>query len=341
MKFKNFSILAVLALFAFSSALIVYFLSTPWSGRGSRTQVPMIADLETQIKDLGGFEIATGKNTLKVRPEAGTWVLASEDGFPADSAKVREFLLNVMEAKLVEPKTALKARHELLGLQDPAETGSNARLLKLTNQKGENIGEIILGRTMASTFEAPNGGTYVRKSGDDQTWLADRQIQAGLSLRDWVKTRLIDVPPSTIKKVRIELEGEAPFEIIRSEDEKQHQLSEMPSGKKLKYASSVDDIAEAVSLIEFKSVRKAGQTGELPVKGRAIFETDTGFKPQIEFRSDGTKTFVTVTVSGEGEAAKDVDDLKKVTAGWEFEVPQTELNGVLVKMSDLLEDAPA
>ncbi len=43
--------------------------------------------------------------------------------------------------------------------------------------------------------------------------------------------------------------------------------------------SAVDDVAEAISLIEFRNVRKAGTADALPVKGRATLETDSGYKP--------------------------------------------------------------
>jgi hypothetical protein len=166
-------------------------------------------------------------------------------------------------------------------------------------------------------------------------------MQAGLSLRDWVRTRLIDVSPEKIQSIRIEIEGEPPYEIKRAADGKQHELAEMPVGKKLKYVSAVDDVAEAVSLIEFRNVRKAGRADALPLKGRATFKTDTGYKPTIEFRSDGSKVWARVAGTGEGGAKADVEDLTRRADGWEFELPMTELNAVLVKMSDLVEDAPA
>ena len=96
---------------------------------------------------------------------------------------------------------------------------------------------------------ASKGGTYVRRPGDDQTWLADRPLQVGLSLRDWIKTRLIDLDVKSIKSIRIEREGEAAIDIKRSDDGTQHELAVMPAGKKLKYVSAVDDVAEAISLI--------------------------------------------------------------------------------------------
>ena len=134
-----------------------------------------------------------------------------------DEAKARELVLAATEARLVERKTALKDRHDLLGLGDHTAPGSNARLMRMLDAKGEVLGEIVLGRPAFDVMEASKGGTYVRRPGDDQTWLADRPLQVGLSLRDWIKTRLIDLDVKSIKSIRIEREGEAAIDIKRSE----------------------------------------------------------------------------------------------------------------------------
>jgi hypothetical protein len=235
----------------------------------------------------------------------------------------------------------MKDRHDLLGLSDYKAPGSNARLLRLLNADGNVLGEIILGRPAFDAMDASKGGTYVRRPAEDQTWLADRPLQVSLSVRDWVKTRLIDLDVKSITSIRIEREGEPPIDIRRSADGSQHELAAMPPGKKLKYVSAVDDVAEAISLIEFRNVRRTGRADQLPLQGRATFETENGFKPVIEFRGDGSKVWIRVSASGDGAAKQVADDLNARAAGWEFEVPQTELNAILVKLSDLIEDAPA
>jgi hypothetical protein len=103
----------------------------------------------------------------------------------------------------------------------------------------------------------------------------------------------------------------------------------------------VDDVAEAISLIEFRNVRKAVKADSLPLKGRASFETDSGFKPVIEFRGDASKVWIKVSATGTDASKVDADDIGARAEGWEFEVPQTELNAVLVKLADLVEDAPS
>ncbi|MEZ5901415.1 MAG: hypothetical protein R3D51_18195 [Hyphomicrobiaceae bacterium] len=122
-------------------------------------------------------------------------------------------------------------------------------------------------------------------------------------------------------------------------DKKTLMLSEIPSGTKLKYVNSVDDIIEAASLIEFKTVRKAGTGKSYPRVGKVTLENDKNLKVAIEYFSDGTTAFVTITPAGTGEGQKAASELASRTQGWEFEVPHEEVSGALHKRADLLEDA--
>jgi hypothetical protein len=341
MKPKHFATLAAAAAGSLLLAIITYLAAVPWTPDNSGAREAMLPGLAERSADLAAIEISREKETVRIANKDGKWVFETGEGYPVDEAKARELLLAASEARLVERKTALKDRHELLGLGDHTAPGSNARLLRMLDAKGSVLGEVVLGRPAYDMMEASKAGTYVRRPGNDQTWLADRPLQVSLSIRDWVKTRLIDRDVKSIKSVRIEREGEAPIEIKRSADGSQHELVTMPAGKQVRFVSAVDNVAEAISLIEFRQVRKAGKADSLPLKGRATFETDNGFKPTIEFRGDDSKVWIRLAATGTDGSKADVEDLNSRAAGWEFEVPQAELNAVLVKLSDLIEDAPA
>ena len=341
MKPKQFVILAAAAAVSLVAAVATYLAAVPWTAEDRGPREALMPALASRGSELAAIEISREKETVRLASKDGKWLYESGEGYPVDEAKARELVLALTEARLVERKTAVKDRHELLGLGDHTAPGTSARLLKLLDAKGDVLGEIVLGRPAFDMMEASKGGTYVRRPSEGQTWLADRPLQVSLSIRDWVKTRLIDLDVKSIKSIRIEREGEAPIDIRRTGDGKQHELAAMPAGKKLKYVSAVDDVAEAISLIEFRSVRQSGKSDALPLKGRATFETDSGFKPSIEFRGNGSMVWIRITATGGDAAQKDVEDIVSRASGWEFEVPQTELNAILVKLSDLIEDVPS
>ncbi|MDX2308505.1 MAG: DUF4340 domain-containing protein [Hyphomicrobium sp.] len=341
MKPNEFTALALAATAAFFLAVATYVAATPWASRLSFEPARLLPQLSSRASDVAAIEVRQGKTTAKLEKQDGTWRITSEGGYPADPEKVRALLVAATEADVVEKKTARMERHADLGLADPELAETSARLIRFLDKSGAPVAEIIAGRTTLDAFEASKGGTYVRRPGDNQSYLANREIAASLSLRDWAETKLVDLKPEVIKSIRIEPVGQAPYEIKRAADGKSHELVAMPAGKKLKYVSGVDDIAEAVSLIEFKGVAKAGAADNLPSKGKATFTTDNGFNVVVEFRSDDKDAYVRITPSGEGDSKAAADALTQRTQGFDFEVPLAELRACIVNLADLIEDAPA
>lgn len=339
MKPKKFVALAAVAAVSLVIAIVTYVSSVPWSSRLTLVAEPLLPSLRMRAGDIVAIEVKQGKETQRLELKDGVWRLASEGGYPAETEKVRELILAATEAEIVERKTAKPERHADLGLSDPMAEGASARLIRFLDSGGSPIGEIIAGRNTVDAFEASKGGTYVRRPGANETWLANRQIAGSLSMRDWAATRLIDVKPETLTSIRIEPEGAEAYDIRRASDGKTHELVEMPAGKKLKYVSGVDDIAEAVSLIEFKGVEKAGKADGVPLKGKATMTMENGFKATLELRSDDKDAWLRIVTSGEGEGKAMSDALKARAEGWDFKVPLAEVKAVIVKKADLLEDA--
>jgi hypothetical protein len=335
---KHFSALGLAALASSAAAMAVFMSATPWSVTGQGHEAVLPALRSESIK-ISAIEIARGTDKLALsQQDGGRWVVSSAGGYPADTQAVRKLVVAASEADLVERKTAKKDLHKLLGVAD-GDAGGAARTIRFLDGNGAVAGEILAGITRADAPGTSSGGTYVRRPGSDQVWLANRTLDSSTSLRDWAKTKLIDLPPESIETVSINVTGEAaPLSIVRDADKKSHKLAEMPQGKKLKYVSSIDDVVEAISLVEFKGVRKAG-SGTLPPKaGQAALKTESGMTVTVDYFSDGKEAWVTISPAGEGQGKAAADDIALRTKGWEFEVPLTELSATLKKQAELLED---
>lgn len=339
MKPKSFVALLAAALLSFAVAMTAYMTTRPWSAITESSARPMIAGLKSSAGNIAAIEIVQGSQSVKLADQGGKWVLASQDSYPANLEAVRKLVVNAIEATLVERKTALKDKLKLLGLGDPKETGAGARLIRFLDKDGKPVAEIVAGNNKSDAFGANKGGTYVRKAGEDQAWLANRQLDGSANLNDWVKTRVVDVSPDKVKSAEVTVAGEPAYKIGREADGRTHKLDPMPAGKKLKYVNSVDEIIESASFVDFKTVRKAGKAAALPSAGTVRFETDAGLKVELEVRSDGKEAWIKITPSGTGEAKKDADAMAATVGGWEFEIPVAKLSGLLKKQADLLEDA--
>lgn len=333
---KHFAALAAAAAVSLVAALLVYSASEPWS-RATPSGAALFEQLQSNPPPIERIEISQAGSTLTLERKGEEWQLKEHAGFPAAPEKVRAFLVALAEAQLAEPKTRRKERYPLLALEDPSQQGANARLVKLVDGGGKAVAEVVVGKKRGDAFGSGKGGTYVRRPGEPQTWLASTEIDAGTTLRDWIKPRLFDARPTDIKGLSIRMPGKEGVDIALSDDGNEHVLQNIPEGMKVKYVNSIDDIAAAASTFDFDDVRKI----EAPPAGDTVstvtLDMKSGLKCVITLRADGGVAWLTLTASGEGDAAKAAAALNGRAKGWEFRIPKSKADAILKTREELLE----
>lgn len=335
MKPQHFALLAVAAVLSLALAIVTYTSSAPWSvetaGGGA-----LFPSLKSDAEKVHSIEISQGSASVVIERSGDKWQLQNRDNYPATPEKIRAFLTSLSEAALAEPKTRNAQRYALLELEDPKDKDANSRLVRLLDDKGGVLGEAIVGKKRSAGGGLGKGGTYVRKPGEEQTWLATADINGGIDLRDWTKSRIFETASDKITKLKIEISGDPAYEIVR-DAAGEHKLAEMPAGKKLKYTNSVDNIVEATSFMEFDDVRKA--TGNGDKISTVSLETEAGLKVTFRLRPDGDTAWLAISATGEGDAKKTAEELSQRTDGWEFRVLRSKADATLKRRDDLLEDS--
>jgi hypothetical protein len=341
MKPKSFAVLAIAAVLSAVIALATYASNNRWSQARTGGQ-PLFPDLAAQASRIANVEIKRGDKTLTLARGKDGWVVAGHGDYPVKPGAVRSLLIKLGEAELVEPKTRNRDRYGLLDLEDPAAKDTKAHLVRLLDDKGGVVAEVVVGKKRWEAFGQSRAGTYVRKPGDPQTWLASVEIDARETVPDWVHSKVIDLVPSKIAGLTVESPGQPPLKLERSGTEKtKHALAAIPEGKKLKKGADVDDIVRAAGSIELEDVRKAestpvGDVGVVQIAG------DGGLGITLRLHKEGDAYWLSVSAAGkEGDAKKQADDITKRTQGWEFKVASAKAQSILKKQDDLLEAKPA
>lgn len=213
---KSFVYLAGVAVVSALVALVTFASTNQWGGApiGGERLMPA---LESSIGQVAEVSIRQGNETVVLQRQGGSWSLKSKGGYPVDIPKVRALLVGLGQAELAEPKTNRPDKYAALELEDPAEKGAKSRLVKLTDANGNTIAEAVLGKTRDDGYGAGRrAGTYVRKPGDPQTWLASVELNAPMATKDWVKTAVLALEAEKIDRVSIEIAGEEPLRIERA-----------------------------------------------------------------------------------------------------------------------------
>lgn len=337
MKPQQFAALAAAALGSLVLALAAYTAAAPWQAAVSQGKlIPGFAD---KGKNVSRIEVSQGKSLVTLERKGETWTLKDRDGYPANSEKVRALLSGLTTADLVEPKTRKVERYTELEVEDPSLASANSHLLKLLDDSGNVVSELIIGKKSADAFGASRAGTFVRKPGDELTWLVNASLEAKSDIDAWVKPRIFETQADKIRKIKLEIPGEQPLDIVWDLASKRHKLTEVPKGKRVKYANSVDDIAEALSQFDLDDVRKTGTSASAidPVSTASI-EIDGGLKVTFSVRKEKDGDWLTLTATGEGEPKKFADDLTAAVKDWEFKLPRGKADDVFKKRADLLEE---
>jgi hypothetical protein len=369
---KNFVYLAAAAAVSVLLAIVSFASNNQWS-TGLASGEKLLPGLADSLREVAEIEVRQGDNSVVLERKGGSWAVKSRAGYPVDVSKVRTLLVALGEAELVESKTRKSDRYAALELEDPASKTAKSRLVKLTGTKGNTIAEVVIGKQRQEGYGTGKGaGTYVRKVGDPQTWLANVELGASAAVKDWVKTSVLSLETDKISRIAIEIPGEQVLKIERpappapkDKDTKEAKKDDTkdaketketketktppapaklafvgfpPEGKKLKDAGAAETLARAVSSIDLEDMRKLAEPPAGEGVGIVKIETADGPTATLRLRKDGDSHWLSVAVTGEGDAAKKAAEaIAARTKDWEFKIPAVKAELILKKRSDLLE----
>ncbi|HWE22226.1 MAG TPA: DUF4340 domain-containing protein [Hyphomicrobiaceae bacterium] len=212
---KSFVYLAAAAVVSALFAIVTFAANNPW-GSGPVAGEKLMPTLAGSIGQVAEVAIRQGEDGVVLERTGGTWSLKSRGGYPVDVVKVRALLVGLDKAELVEPKTSRAEKYAALELEDPAGKGAKSRLVKVTDAKGNTIAEAVLGKKRSEGYgTGKTGGTYVRRPGNPQTWLANAELDAPVATKDWVKASVLALDSAKINRVSIEIPGEPALRVER------------------------------------------------------------------------------------------------------------------------------
>ncbi len=336
---KQFVFLAIAAIVSSLLAVVSWTIHDQWS-QGSLAGSRLFPSLTTDAAKVAAVEIRQGATTLTLEKKGSAWGVKERAGYPADPEKMRALLVRLAQADLLEAKTRKADRHALLELGDPAGKDAKSRSIKVLDAKGGVLADVVVGKRRADAFGAGKGGTYVRKPGDVQTWLASGEIDAPTGPRDWIKGQAFDTDSGKINKLTVEIDGEEPLKIERGTDKdaKVAFLAWPPEGKKLKDTYAAETILRAAGAIELEDVRQLTAPPAGKDVSKVTFESAGGLAITYRIRKDGDAQWLSITAAGDGETKKQADDVTAKTGGWEYKISPGKMESLLKRRAELLDD---
>jgi hypothetical protein len=168
----------------------------------------LFPDLRTNADAIVELHVSQADKSARIVRDAGSndWRVATLGGYPANAERVRDTVRSLVDAKIIEKKTARKESHAAIGLDDPAAVGTRAVLVEAINAEGKPLARLVLGDvapSAAPNFDPNSTARFVRRADEDQSYLVVGRFPADPSSTAWVVRSIIEIPASRVREVRI------------------------------------------------------------------------------------------------------------------------------------------
>ncbi len=288
----------------------------------------LIPELKSAINDINSVIVTRpgDDSTTIIEKREDKWVIASRNDYSADVGKLRELLLALADARIVERKTSNPDLHDQLGLRDPEIEGSKGTRLELTG--ADFTYKLIVGNA------AQGGFRYVRIDEDPQSWLIDRNPVIPNSAGDWLEREIVDVKAADLRAVTIRHPDGEEIRIEKDADEgDEFEVTNLPEGRELSYATVTNSITGVLSALTLDDVRKATDMPAAAVT--ATFETINGARIVVQTDRSDEESWISLDVTA-GDDAEELAAVSERVAGWQFRIPQYKANQLTRRWDDIL-----
>ncbi len=253
MKTKTLYALIAAAVIALAIAVVIGRSNAPQSGVTEKAK-PLVPGLKEHVNDVTGLTfIGAGEKTLvTLRREKDGWVIAEKSNYPVDMTKLREFLLKLSQSTLLEQKTSNPKRYADLGVGDIKDADAKGTLVDIAGLAQPT--KIIIG----SYNGGGGGGTFVRRDGDAQSWLANDNVSVPKNLTDWEKRDLADIAATRLQSVTITSGDGKTLRVFKDQPtDSNFKIADVPKGREASSDFAANSIGSALGGLRADDVAAA------------------------------------------------------------------------------------
>ena len=182
-----------------------------------------------------------------VRGEGGDWSIAEKENYPADVEKVRQTLISLAEARIVEPKTANPDFYNRLGVESVEDDNAGGVAVMLTG--ADTPVNVIVGDSEGASQ------VYIRAADQAQSFLIDRDPEVGSEATDWLATEILAIPGSRMAQVTVtHPDGETVTVAKADSGQANFDVQDIPEGREVQYASVANVMGTVLSNLSLQDV---------------------------------------------------------------------------------------
>lgn len=256
---------------------------------GDMAHGPILPGLTERVNavDRVTLRVADGDTATLLRKTSG-WVVQERHDWPADTGKLRDYLLRLGTTQRLEAKTERPESYARLGVQDIDAPDANGVQVEIVGG-GEPL-SLIIGQN-----NAQGHGSYVRMPGQARSWQTDLDIAPERQVANWLQRDLIDVDPRRIVHIEIHPDKAAAFTLSRPGMAESHwQLAPLPRN----HETAQGPADAVVGFLQGLSLEDVRPINETPSEGAwtAQFDTADGLRVDVRLWQQDSKPWANLSV---------------------------------------------
>ena len=291
--------------------------------------------------------VTTPRYNLELAKNGDGWVVASQGNYPVNSTQVMNLVDGLASLRPFEAKTANPALYPEVWVEEPGSEGAASSYLSAENAAGEPLGSMIVGKISNSIGFNPLGGTFVRKPGEEQVWLAEGRVGIPLALTDWFQ-QIVHVSGPDLRRITVREGGEVVFEAAKVDIALgRYELVSVQNpgieGDIIASDSNVKQMGQGVVSTTFDQARAASDVAFADTDRIVTFETAKGLTLSVQLHEqDGVVWAKYTATAPEGsEGVAQAAQITERTRDWAFKLPAYRLNPLRLAVASLVEPKPA
>lgn len=294
---------------------------------------PWLPDFGAVANDIDKLRLSrpSGEEGITIHKDGDAWVVSARDDYPADFGKLRQLIIALANAEVLEEKTSNPDQYAKLGVGDPEDGGKGTKIVV----SGPDFSySVIIGNRAQGKYR------YARLADHATSYLIDQDPEIPESVAGWLMPDIIDVDAGQVQRVSIShADGETIVVEKTDQEQTDFDVVEIPEGRELSYATVANGIAGALSGLELTEVR--ARIDAAPA-ATVICETWEGLTVSAEVVAEEDSHWVAFsaeTTSEDATMSERVADINARVTGWQYQLQDHKKNLLIRRWDDILKTA--
>ncbi|ABS63020.1 hypothetical protein Plav_1400 [Parvibaculum lavamentivorans DS-1] len=348
---RNLALLAAITIIVVIAAIVAVATDRS-SVRTSFVPHPLFEGLDSKLDRVDRIVYTASRGLsgevkiVMLRGEDGAWGAESRSGYPVNPELVKKTLLGVGEMEAYEPRTANPEWHRNLGLLAPEDIGSAVRV-EFFSGNDERLAGVLVGKVPERAVDVKGEGViYVRRDGEDQTWLARGRLPLLKTVSEWLDPTFVDIPREDVARVTLWADTDRPVIMSRgSPEEANFAIENVPEGRVTRGAPVVNRVATALLDSGFDDVAPADTLDFPETAPQVVVETFDGVKLTMRMGGQGGALWARFSAAADAALLPDGADASKAEARaaalnarlgpWVYKLPQ-DVSSQLTQTMDIV-----